>query len=204
MRSVSKKHRVIIISIAVLAVVGIAGILGYMYWSGTQKQKVPSLQQMAIEREEDRKKESEASQSASRDSNDGYLVLKDWGVKFKIPDNIGEVVYYKKSFRNTLQPNMGETVEGYELTTKRLEALGGRCVDSPDGTEAVRLGAISRTKTKQEKTIIGPTYLNDGQPIDGYYYIVAYAQTACTMKDIDIQNQDRRLIGDLLQSITVI
>ena len=124
------------------------------------------------------------------DSNIGYLVLKDWGIKLKIPETKSEIVYYKVD--NEDGPN-------YEFTTKRVEALGDSCVEPSKQGSVARLGVLIRRLTKLDEPY-SPNPANNNEPLNGYYYYVAGINAPCAMDSPEIQLEDRNLINDMLRN----
>lgn len=132
-------------------------------------------------------------ESASRSTNDSekqYLVLEDWGIKFKLPQTESEIVYYKEEANG---------VEYYDFTTRRVEALGGICAESDDQGSVTRLGSISRSSTKNEDHPSAYA-INDNEPLGDYYYYNSGAQSLCADASPEIQAEDRKLVNDMLMN----
>lgn len=127
------------------------------------------------------------TQDLSDISDTHYLTLEDWGVKFEIPNGVGELKYYKDG-------------NFYSFTTSRVEALGDLCVSPNDqGVGAVRLAAIGRTMEPDWNIEENPP-LGD-RVIGGYYYYIIGSQSLCSSKGADIQTADKKLIESIFKTI---
>jgi hypothetical protein len=124
------------------------------------------------------------------DPDKGYLVLKDWGIKFRLPQTKSEIVYYKEE---------ADGVEYYDFTTKRVEALGGTCVEPNNEGFVTRLGSISRSSTKNEDHPSAYA-INNNEPLNGFYYYNSGAQSLCVDASPEIQTEDRKLVNDMLMN----
>jgi hypothetical protein len=179
----------IIVIIFTLAI-ALIGALGLMFWQNTMQSK-NATQPTKSAISNNALKQSEAKTVV--DPNEDYLVLDDWGVKFKLPKESGEVLVYKKTVSN-----QNGTFESYDLTTKRVEGLGQRC--APDASEGViRLSSIGRLKAKQEQ-YSSAFPANNNEPINGYYYYVSGGQSICSEEHTDWQSADNIMTSDLLSN----
>jgi len=137
----------------------------------------------------------ESIQSKDVEVSNGYLMLKDWGVKFKIPAGLKDV----KAYKDIASVDSQEAIEFYEFSTGRVEAIGQWCSARTAGKSNVtRLGIVDRTKKKQ-KEIVSAVPVNGNNPIGDYYYYMSGAQATCSDEGTDTQGQDMRLIVDMLQ-----
>jgi hypothetical protein len=174
--------------IIVILVIALIGTLGFVFWQNFFASKDTTPQQEAGQIE----KSSSSSENKSADLDKGYLVLKDWGVKFKLPQTKSEIVYYKEAANG---------VEYYDFTTKRVEALGETCVEPNSQGFVTRLGSISRSVTKNE---LHPSAyaINNNKPLGGFYYYNSGAQSLCATAEgsTDIQVEDRKLVNDMLMN----
>lgn len=120
-----------------------------------------------------------------------YLTLEDWGVKFEVPEGIGEARYYRY-----------ENNDAYSFTTGRIEALGQRC--TPESKEvAIRPVSIFKYDAKLDLAETGsPPILISEEPIDGYYYYYTGPQSYCSTDGMDIQNQDIRLLESMVKTVS--
>lgn len=178
---------IIIISVVALLVVG---AIGYLFWNNfvktnnAQKDKTENSKVAA-------NPSTSPSPTPNVADNTGYLVLDEWGVKFKAPDSIGEIHYYKK----TSQPDKeGLITEFYEFSSKRVEELGGQCVEPNSQNMTIRLAVLSRSKVKTEQENLHSSTLVNNKPIDDYYYYTTGGQSVCSDNSADLQKQDRDAI----------
>lgn len=94
--------------------------------------------------------------------NQGYVVLKEWNVRFKPTQALGEVRYAKiKDFPQ----------EAYKFTTTALIEREPNCSES---SNAITLGSL--TRSQQESPEYGTTLAT----IDGYYYQYRGSDAACS------------------------
>jgi hypothetical protein len=179
----------IIVIIFTLAI-ALIGALGFVFWQNTIQSKNAA---QPAEKATSNNTLKQSEEKTVGGLNEGYLVLDDWGVKFKLPKESGEVLVYKKTVSNQYG-----TFESYELTTKRVEGLGQRCV--PDASEGViRLSSIGRLKTKQEQ-YSSAFPANNNEPINGFYYYVSGGQSICSKEHTDWQSADNIMTSDLLSN----
>jgi len=121
--------------------------------------------------------------------NAGYLVLSDWGVKFKVPSDTGnrEIRYYKGN------QNGGDY---YRFTTSEVEQLGGEC-------SIASIFTVSRsTKTPQQAP--NDTWVTDGallKQIGGYYYYQFPSLSDCSNGASSLPAQDYTLVHELVTSM---
>lgn len=173
---------VVVIAILVVAIIG---ALGYVFWR-TQLTR-DNFSSVVVQ-------ESAGNNRINNyEQTERYLVLEDWRVKFKISSDIDEVRYYKKTDPN---PDVNEY---YELSTKRVENLGERCVEPNMDGYATRLASIERSKVKIEGPHPSTAYVNNNEPINGYYYYVSRPQSLCASGNVEMQMSDTNLLHELLQ-----
>lgn len=159
-------------------VLALIGSLGFIFWQNYSKDKT----QVETSTVDDTNIEKVANENAGTKSE--YVTLDEWGVKFEVPTETSEVKFYKFS-----------DIDAYDFTTARVEALGGNCVEA-NGSSATRLGALGRSSTKLEEP--GNTIVNNNQPIDGYYYYYSGPQSTCSDSGLDVQNEDRQMLYEML------
>jgi hypothetical protein len=184
----SKQQGSILLIALSAAVIAIIGTIGFIFWANatspkdtTQDSKVVSTNKQTTNTEETKK------------SNDGYLVLEDWKIKFKLPENASDIRFYKK----TAAPNTKGVEEYYEFTTKRVEELGEQCVEPNDKGAVIRLAAIDRTEIKQEQ-LANAAAVDNNKPLGDYYYYVSGGQANCSDAETELQSQDRIMINKML------
>lgn len=177
---------VVVVGVLVLALLG---ALGFIFWQNFVSKDEVTKKAETIVKSEDAKNTARSS----GDSKEGYLVLTDWGVKFKIPDDIGELTYYKQ----TVSQNEQGVNEHYEFSTKNVEALGGDCVNTNESGSVTRLAYLSRSQTKAEQ-YASSVPANDNNPVGDYYYMVSGGQSLCSERQGELQLKARDAISDML------
>lgn len=131
-----------------------------------------------------------ATDTADTTTNNGYLVLDDWGVKFKLPASLGDnQITYHKGMRS----GAGDE---YDFSTSRVEALGGSCVQNDQSY--VPLGTITRA-TAPSTALASPPEL--AGKFGGYYYYYHHPQAGCADSGTDVQIQDVNIIQTMLMSV---
>jgi len=170
--------------VIIILLIAVLGLLGFVFWQNFIVPNVKTVDQPNLSQQE-AKPESESV----ADLNEGYFVLDDWSIKFKIPDGLTGIKYYKVS-------------DSYELTTSRVEDLGGDCKEPADDEVpgVIRLGGIGRKSDPVDSEYV--LMLNDGEPISGYYYWYSAAQSTCAYDDPEgLQAIDRDLLSNMVNSI---
>lgn len=192
-------HQLIIIAVVVIILLGVIGFVFWKNFVATPSTDTAKTQTAA--NTSDTKWTDEAAERSTVDTpkNDeelkDYLVLKEWGLKFKIPEGAGEIRYYHR----TAAANDKGVDSHYRLSTKRVEDLGGMCATAKDGTGG--LAAMTRTKKLPDDGSVSDGPINNGKPINGYYYLLSAAQSYCTTDESHrgIQEKDREMLNTMLQ-----
>lgn len=184
----SRPHGSIFAVVMIILTVAIIGMLSLVFWHNITQSK-------DVARPTDSALLANSAQhldvKAKGVPNEGYLVLDDWGIKFKLPEDAGEVLAYKETISNQYG-----TFESYNLTTKRVEGLGQQCVPDASG-EVIRLSGISRRTVKQEQ-YSSAFPANNNEPLNGYYYYVSGGQSVCSEEHTDWQSTDNIMTSELL------
>ena len=144
----------VVIVLLVLAVVGLAG---YIVWDGagaddglsTTSQQTSSVQTST----------TPTDSLPTKDPNEGYFVVKEWGLRFKVPPSIFDVRY-----------KMGDTLEGDTLAFYDYVKDYDQVSDS--GFFSLANGVIYRSK-ESTKDKIG--IVVEGKKIGDYYYYTAWS-----------------------------
>lgn len=191
--------KILIAALFIVAVIGIG--YGVFAWQQNEvkglRSEVDSLknQNQLLAKEKSDKPATVPAPSSTK----GYFVLGDWGIKIKMPEDRKDVEYYKEKIYD---PSTKSTLEYYDFTTKKVEGLGVRCVESDD-MSPLRLAHLSRVK-ELPKEIFGQEVVNEGKPINGYYYLLTGAHSACdedgSANSTQIQVEDRKFIIELLKN----
>ena len=152
----------VVIVLLVLAVVGLAG---YIVWDGagaddglsTTSQQTSSVQTST----------TPTDSLPTKDPNEGYFVVKEWGLRFKVPPSIFDVRY-----------KMGDTLEGDTLafyakpTGLKYDYVKDYDQVSDSGFFSLANGVIYRSK-ESTKDKIG--IVVEGKKIGDYYYYTAWS-----------------------------
>jgi len=172
-QSQSGSAHLIIIMVLCVALIG---ALGFVYWQNFMQPKASDKNVVAT------KTADNTTATTPAVTNEGYLVLSDWNVKFKLPVDLGDnaVTYQKVTVDSGVY---------YDISTERVSALGGDC-------------AKFIHFVRSEEPFVAPV----GSPIpagyvDGYYYGFNSPQSLCTDSGEDIQVQDSSLLRTMLMSV---
>jgi hypothetical protein len=115
------------------------------------------------------------------DPNEGYVVINDWGIRFK-PVSAEKILYWKSS----------DGSDTYYFSTESVKKMNG-CSDAS-------LYSLTRLKSKDVMTGI---YLKDGNKVGDYYYNINHAHQVCTLDSKDDSELLRQndLVDKLLTTI---
>lgn len=171
--------------VTVILVIALLGAVGFIFWQNFIKTELVSQTKVEVQ-----DKTSDVKKDEVQDENEGYVVLREWNVRFKLPQGSEEIVYY---------PAQTQVGAHYEFTTKRVENLGEGCVEPGVNGIVTRLGYLSRSQTKNQE-LHGSVAANNNEPIDGYYYYVSAAQSTCAEQSLEIQSADRTLVTEILKA----
>lgn len=149
---------IVLIAVLVLAVAGLIiwRVLDSNKQSQQEKQTAVSPVQTTTGKEEPTN--TRVSTPAS-DPNKGYIVIEDWGVRFK-PTGSEQIKYAKVS---------ASRGDGYDFTTETAQKVEG-CSDAA-------LWLVDRKKTKDE--VLNGLILNNGNKIGDFYYYYYHTQEMC-------------------------
>jgi len=178
----------IVVLVLVLALIG---SLGFIFWQNFMQQKTNDDKAVVVTPEVS--KTDDATPAVP--SNDGYLVLEDWGVKYKLPSDLGNntIKYYKVSDNPSV-------TDGYYFSTSRVEGLGAGCLPTDQYYGA--LAMTTRSTMDNNNDVSGPSAKTK---IGDYYYFYWHPQAACTSGSdrsiIDIEMQDSDMIQTMLKSV---
>lgn len=184
-----KGWKVTAIILIVLSVV-LAAATGYLAWKFLdQKTEIENLQSniTQVKNELDNLKESQAADddSDTADNVSNYLVVKEWGIKFQIPDGLSGVSYHM------------ENGYLYFSSSKVME----NCF----------IGAVARYTESQYDVAIatdgpGPGHLINLWPIDGYHFTYTSPQSVCSdnQSEVDIEVAQAKLVQQMVDSLQAI
>lgn len=181
-----------VLEIVIIAVLALA-VIGLLVWrfvdSNNKKTEEATTSTQTEQSTETKDNTKQSVQEA--DLNEGYIVLEDWGVRFK-PSGGTRFSYSK-------------TKDGdyYRFSTSVLENLGKYCEASEGGK-----GTVFRSPTKDPSdSVVYGLPLNNGQAINGYYYFMQGPQSmGCgdyepNQQQIDTELAQAALIKSLILTL---
>ena len=197
-----------ILIITIILGLGLVGTLGFVYYQNfiQKKDTVVKTDEPTSDKTPTVITPTDSDTVADAATNEGYLVIDDWGVKFKLPADLGDktINYYKNSLIYFF-----DSESSYSFSTKGSEALGGRCSPSY-GNDWLPLGSITKSTTSSQEQTNGHVMnaLLVAQ-LDGYNYQYYGAQASClsdfTGSQVDSQTdllvQDGSLVLELVKSL---
>lgn len=160
--------------ITITLIVAIFGLLGFVVWQNFINKPADSKQASTSE-------QSKVTQESKAKSNEGYIVIEEWGVKFLITDSLKSTeVQYNQRKSNNQPPQTS-----YAFTTARIRALGSACGKQPFGDTVI----LSRYSER-------PVVVPDGElvnevAIDGYYYTIGQPPAGCSSFDESGEMKDQ-------------
>jgi hypothetical protein len=182
-----------VIIIATL-IIALMGALGFIFWQNYTTKSVQTNTSVGTK---------QASEAKS-DLNEGYVVLADWGIRFKTDDSLKTttVVQYKKKEKGQ------EGREYYLVNTERSEkAAQAACPSLSDPTGLSLYRFTEKPSTNSEGQLLeAEGKLLNNTAINGYYYVLVTFGWMCPSGDensrttnaADIQSDDEALRSSLL------
>jgi hypothetical protein len=140
-----------LIIVLLIALVGVIGFVGWRMYDASQQ----ANSQQATQNTNNQTQQP-------TDPNEGYVVIKEWGVRFKPVEGLTGVEYFKPNALNS---------DNVTFTTTELSRLSTYC-SSKNGD--IILGLLSRSSAERERA--GSVVAKIGE----YYYQYAGPQAACT------------------------
>lgn len=170
--------------VEVILLVMVVGLIGLVTW------QIISAQQSS-----DNSNTNETVQDSTEqaiDQNEGFVVVEEWGVRFKPANESLKLVYYANASNNQ------DEIERIDFTTSEIEAYGGYCEHSSDLFMPPAL--LARSKTRQGEPWSDPVAV-----IGDYYYYAIGGQSSCS-KDSNVQLQQLEINAsrELLESLATI
>lgn len=161
-----------------MSVITLAGGLSYVYW-----QHYNDARAMFSANTQKTAKTTNDLDSTNMNIIDGYLVLNDWSVRFKLPTdtNDNQII-----FKKVTNDSWGDY---YGFSTKRASDLGGYCVNL--------VNFYRQTKTVDYSVSV-PTLAGN---INGYYYYIAVSEHKCLENGTNIQSPDTKMIENMLMKV---
>jgi hypothetical protein len=162
--------------IAVLLTVAVLGLIGWKMYSLYGKPTTTTETNQS-------NSQTTTTTQEQTDPNAGYVVIKEWGVRFKPVDGLTDVIYA-----------FSPTTQTINFSTNSLKALDSNC--APDKAPAI--GGIERTTTPYNSP--HPQALG---AINGYYYYYDSQQSTCSDTK-SIQDTETQQIALLKQSVILL
>jgi hypothetical protein len=195
--------------IETLLLVVIVVVIGLIAWRGiiieheadNQLDQTAGQQSTVIPSNEDAA--SSQQNTAVTDKRTGYVVISDWGIRFKPVNGLSDVRSYKVTSSEWLNSVKAIGFQGYDLTTKKIEDLGGIC--SRKNSSEFGLVRISRTSKEVEEWPWGGRAVVSAH-IGGYFYYLDAAPSTCSddSKNDQIQIDSRQKMLDSLKSLEAV
>jgi cytoskeletal protein RodZ len=150
----------VLVIVTIILVVAILAILAFVAWNSFMKPSSNSSPQ-------------QSSNAKTSNSNEGYTVVQEWGVRFKNSNELDSTeVQQERVVSSDANPQVS-----YTFTTARIKALGGACSSGTFSHTEI----LTRYADKPVSTPDGEL-LND-TPIAGYYYVLSAPAASCTVVD---------------------
>lgn len=157
---------VIIISVLVVALIG---AIGFIFWQNVLQPK-PTDNSTHKSANSDNSSSKTDNKATSADLNKGYVVLDDWGVRFK---EINSEISWSRTSVNSYNASNNNT---YYFTTDAWKNLPTAC-----NTEI----PLIRMTEKDSTMMSPPVALNDEEKIGDYYYYYLSPHDACGGETMD-------------------
>jgi hypothetical protein len=145
-------------------IVAIVGIIGFVAWRVIDSHKQAPAANVST---------STSQSTTPPDQNNGYQIIKEWGVRFKPAEGLTDLEYKIGPMKET-----GEIIAAF--STKALSKYGTSCSAALNGHYP--LGIIKRFGSPNDQTNANPTTKHIGS----FYYTYVSSQAAC----VDAPNAD--------------
>jgi hypothetical protein len=166
--------------LVVVATIVVAGLIGWNVYSNKKSSVSNPAQTSGQTSMNPATTNPQTTQPAQVDANAEYVVIKEWGVRFKTVDGLKDVVY-------AVDPSFHSgNLEYIKFSTKALAQFGVSCSEKG----IAPLGGLMRSKIRQD---FDQAFPGHPQMIDDYYYEYSGAQSACS----DIGASNEKVVDDL-------
>ena len=162
---------------AVIVVFIIIVIAGLIVWRVLDTNKTFNTQS------QENTTNQQSQQQAKADPNEGYVVIKEWGVRFKPTEELTGVQYFKPEH---------VTIDSITFTTTALSAASEYCRESSGD---IILGLLTRS------TETDPQYGGMLAKIGAYTYQYRGPQAACSRDDLTAESKTLTALLKSLESL---
>ena len=154
----------------IVAAVALLGLVGWRIYDANKSKQDSSMSQsgdMQDQQSNDAKQSQQPEKTQPIDPNEGYVVIREWGVRFKPVDGLDDVEYFKPADIDA---------EAVTFTTKALANAASGCSSSSGD---MVMGLLTRST----EAVPG----NGGvvATIDGYAYQYRAPQATCGAGDLE-------------------
>lgn len=165
--------------VGVVVIVLAIGFIGWRVYDANQKPKANTSTPISSEAQD-----APLMGGPTQDPNVGYVVISQWGVRFKPAESLGEVQYFK--------PKDLSSYDAFTFTTKGLSDAATTCSAS---SENIVLGLLYRNKEQL------PQYGSLLAKIGDYYYQYRGPQASCGSDDIAMESAALIQLSESLKSL---
>lgn len=146
--------------VLILVILGIVGFTGYFVWHSKQEadKALDNNQQPTVS-----SSSPAAMENTKADANDGYLVVKEWGLRFKVPSGLKDVKYVVK----------GDTAAFYAKPTESEVQYRSDYALFEGGVPRYASGNLYRSE-ESTKTPVSDQPV-EGKKIGGHYYYTSWS-----------------------------
>lgn len=164
--------------IGIILTIGLVAVLGVVIWrlmnSEQQKQSSQSQDSSQIKQTEPAKR---------TDPNEGYVVIKEWGVRFKPVEGFEDVEYFKPS---------NFPYDAFTFTTKSLSDSAASCASSSGN---IVLGGLARHIVETEG------FGGVKEKIGDYYYQFRGPQASCGTENDALESEALNKLSKSLETL---
>ena len=187
----NEKGLAIVEIIVILVIIGLVATVAWLFFDRQQDKVVSENNNQQASSNNETKSDSDSD----LDSSEGYLVLKEWGIRFKVPNLLQDTDIIYTIYDDA---SMG-------ITTARVKAVLDSCQDADlsGGTQKVSILVDRSTDGDSfEGRTDGPVELKDDQ-VNGFYYSRSgwLPVTSCLASQVDLQRDDADALDGMLKSI---
>lgn len=164
--------------LVVVAAVLVVSFIAWRVYDANQKPQSTSNTQTSTA------SDAPLTATPASDPNAGYVVIEQWGVRFKPSESLGEVQYFKPK-------DLGQ----YDALTFTTKALADRVASCSPSSENIVLGLLYRNK--EQSAVYGETLAKIGD----YYYQYRGPQASCGAGDDGLETNALQDLTEALRSL---